>query len=126
VLDVSDVSVSTHLRLNFQTILEGDIFCFPSKFVFNGTVEIFFQTNCANRCKCVETDTSDTSKTSIHKCTFTLFQVNMFYFNLLTPKTINQSVLPYFWLWMCQMKVITETCLVHYIRYIYFLSSWNQ
>jgi hypothetical protein len=49
VLDVSDVSVSTHLRLNFQTILEGDIFCFPSKFVFNGTVEIFIQTNCANR-----------------------------------------------------------------------------
>lgn len=49
VLDVSDVSVSTNLRLNFQTILEGDMFCFPSKFVFNGTVEVFFQTNCANR-----------------------------------------------------------------------------
>ena len=43
VLDVSDVSVSMHLRLNFQTILEGDMFCFPSKFVFNGTIEIFIQ-----------------------------------------------------------------------------------
>jgi hypothetical protein len=48
-LDVSDASVSTHLRLNFQTILEGDIVCFPSKFVLNGIVEIFTQTNCANR-----------------------------------------------------------------------------
>jgi hypothetical protein len=33
----------------FSNYSRGWYFCFPSKFVLNGIVEIFIQTNCANR-----------------------------------------------------------------------------